>query len=108
MPNTPDGPAVSTPYPRRLYRWHRLGFARRPTTERKFPPEGTMTTPEGAVLEYLTVSSPADETDAAQEGWTDLATTIARGAASPLPVDSETGDPSQLADGPRREGPESG
>ena len=57
-----------------LYRRQRSGIARRPACE-KLTPEGTYKAPGGTILfEYLTVASAAAEDDAAQAGWTDLAT----------------------------------
>ena len=60
-----------------LYRRPRAGLARGPATP-TLQLEGTTTTLDGTVLDYLTVPSAAAEVIAGTEGWTDLTTTIGR------------------------------
>jgi hypothetical protein len=82
-PFTPDDleywnkPYVFQEFPKMLFRRRRSGSARRPASE-TLQPEGTTQTPDGTVLEYLTVPSAADEAAAAAQGWADLPTTIVR------------------------------
>jgi hypothetical protein len=88
-PLTPDDlefwnkPYTFQEFPKILYRRQRSGIARRPTSE-TFMPEGTNRTPDGTVLEYLTVQSVAAETIAGTEGWADFTTAIG-GGTTPLP-----------------------
>jgi hypothetical protein len=81
-PLTPDDleywnkPYVFQEFPKMLYRRPRSGLARLPGSETP-QPEGTTTTPAGIVLEYVTVQSAAEETQAATIGWSELAAAIA-------------------------------
>ena len=82
-PLTPDDldywnqPYVYQESPKMLYRPHQSIIARGPATATLLP-EGTTKTPDGTVLEYLTVQSTTEQAAAGREGWADLPATMAR------------------------------
>jgi hypothetical protein len=77
----PPADTASSSFPKRLYRWHRMGGGRPSSPSLRHQPEGTTSAPDGGgVLEYMTVASAAEEAAAASEGWAALAVTMVRRA----------------------------
>jgi hypothetical protein len=66
-----EQPYVYREFPKMLYR------QRRGSANELFPPQGTYTTADGIILEYIVVPDAAEEARAATAGWSELAAAVA-------------------------------
>jgi hypothetical protein len=72
-----DRPYIYQEFPKMPYRRPHSGIGQPPSSE-TYRAEGTTKTPDGTVLEFLTIQSATEQAAAGRERWADLPAAMAR------------------------------